>query len=97
MPWLDDHERPELHDAFWSLQHAESALTVLRAIADIRRFTEIVVEAAVKEARESGATWEEIAGALRLTRQAVHRRFAGQEGRDVVHVGVYAYPGCLRR
>jgi hypothetical protein len=76
VPWLDDHEWPELHDSFWSLQHAESAVTVLRAIADIRGFTEIVVEAAVKDARENGATWEEIAGALRLTRQAVHRRFA---------------------
>ncbi len=81
MAWLDDHEWPELHDAFWSLQHAESALTVLRAIADIRGFTEIVVEAAVKDARENGATWEEIAGALRLTRQAVHRRFA--QSKDV--------------
>ena len=63
----------------WSLQHAESALTVLRAIADIRGFSEIVVEAAVKDPRENGATWEDIAGAMRLTRQAVHRRFAGSE------------------
>ena len=77
MAWLDDHEWPELHDAFWSLHHAESALTVLRAIADLRGFTEIVIEAAVKDARKNGATWEEIAEALRLTRQAVHRRFAG--------------------
>jgi hypothetical protein len=77
--WLEDHEWPEFHDAFWSLQHAESALTVLRAIADIRGFTEIVIEAAVKDARANGATWEEIAGAMRLTRQAVHRRFSLQE------------------
>jgi hypothetical protein len=34
----------------------------------MRGFTEIVVEAAVKDARENGATWEEIAGALRLAR-----------------------------
>ena len=68
-----------LQDAFWSLQHAESALTILRAIADIRGFSEIVIEAAVKDARANGATWEDIAGAMRLTRQAVHRRFAGSE------------------
>ena len=79
MAWLDDHEWPELHDAFWSLQHAESAVTVLRAIADIRGFTEIVIEAAVKDARDNGATWEDIAQAMRLTRQAVHRRFAAHE------------------
>ena len=76
---MADHEWPELHDAFWGLQHAESALTVLRAIADIRGFTEIVIEAAVKDARGERATWEDIAGAMRLTRQAVHRRFAGLE------------------
>ena len=78
MPWLDDHEWPVLHDAFWSLR-TRSCSYVFRAIADIRGFTEIVVEAAVKDAREHGATWEDIAGAMRLTRQAVHRRFAPQD------------------
>jgi hypothetical protein len=77
--WLDEHEFPELHDAFWNLQHAESPLTVLRAISDLQGFGQVITEAAVKDARTRGITWEEIADALRISRQAVHRRYAASD------------------
>jgi hypothetical protein len=82
MAWLDEHEFPELHDSIWNLQHAESPLTVLRAISDLQGFGQVITTAAVRDARERGITWQEIADALRLSRQAVHRRYAEEEPKE---------------
>jgi hypothetical protein len=79
MAWLEEHEFPELHDSIWNLQHAESPLTVLRAISDLQGFGQVITTAAVRDARDMGITWQEIADALRLSRQAVHRRYAQDE------------------
>jgi hypothetical protein len=79
MSWLAEHEFPELHDSIWNLQHAESPLTVLRAISDLQGFGQVITTAAVQDARDQGISWQEIADALRLSRQAVHRRYAAGE------------------
>ena len=83
MPWLEEHGFPELHDSIWNLQHAESPLTVLRAISGLQGFGQVITTAAAQDAREHGVTWQEIADALRLSRQAVHRRYAqGEPGEE---------------
>ena len=79
MSWLAENEFPELHDSIWNLQHAESPLTVLRAISDLQGFGQVITSAAVQDARKQGISWQEIADALRLSRQAVHRRYAAEE------------------
>lgn len=75
-PWIEQQDIPEFQDALWSLQHAESPLTVIRAAADIREHAIAFVDRAVLSARADGATWEQIAEAMRVSRQAVHRRYA---------------------
>jgi hypothetical protein len=82
MSWLAAHEFPELHDSIWNLQHAESPLTVLRAISDLQGFGQVITTAAVHDARTQGISWQEIADALRLSRQAVHRRYAAHDPDD---------------
>jgi hypothetical protein len=75
--WIEQQEETtEFADALWALQHAESPLTVLRAIADVREYAISFQDTAVRAAREGGATWEQIAEAMRVSRQAVHRRYA---------------------
>lgn len=76
MTWLLRQNVPEVADAIWQVQHAESALTVLRAIADLRESGTMLADRAVRECRAEGITWDAIADAMRVSRQAVHRRYA---------------------
>ena len=75
MTWLARQDTPEVADAIWSLQNADSPLTVLRALADLRDAGAMLVDRAVAEARAEQATWDAIAQAMRVSRQAVHRRY----------------------
>jgi hypothetical protein len=48
----------------------------LRAVASLRRLLEQLESLHVGNARAQGWSWEEIAGALGVTRQAVHKKHA---------------------
>ena len=52
----------------------ENPLASLRAITELRRELERAESAAVRRARNAGFSWQHIAGALDVTRQAVHRK-----------------------
>jgi len=49
----------------------------LRAVASLRRLLEGLELLQVENAREQGWSWEAIADALGVTRQAVHKKHAG--------------------
>jgi len=49
----------------------------LRAVAAMRRLTEQLEDLQVARARELGWSWAEIAAALGLSKQAVHKKHAG--------------------
>ena len=49
----------------------------LRAVAALRTLLENLEALQVENARERGWSWEQIAGALGVSRQAVHKKHAG--------------------
>ncbi len=51
-------------------------LTGLRAVASLRRLTDMLELQQVEEALRAGHGWPEIATALGVTRQAVHKKYA---------------------
>ncbi len=50
----------------------------LRAVASLRQLVEELQELQVDNARAAGWSWQEIASALGVTKQAVHKRYAGR-------------------
>jgi predicted transcriptional regulator len=56
-------------------RYQELPLAALQAIAELRPQLTDLEQAAVQAAREKGATWEEIATAMGITRQAAQMRF----------------------
>jgi hypothetical protein len=56
-------------------RYQELPLAALQAIAELRPQLTEWEQAAVQAAREKGATWEEIATAMGVTRQAAQMRF----------------------
>lgn len=53
------------------------ALRALRATAQVSSEVERTQAALVRRARNDGMTWEEIATALGVSKQAVHRKYRG--------------------
>jgi predicted transcriptional regulator len=53
----------------------EFPLSTLAAVAEARRVLDTIESRAVRAARERGATWEDIAEEMGLTRQAVFQRY----------------------
>ena len=49
----------------------------LAAVAALRRLLESLEALQVDNARDQGWSWQEIAGALGVSRQAVHKKHAG--------------------
>jgi DNA-directed RNA polymerase specialized sigma24 family protein len=56
-------------------RYQELPLAALQAIAELRPQLVEAEQAAVQAAREKGVTWEEIATAMGITRQAAQMRF----------------------
>ena len=52
----------------------------LPAVAALRSLLDDIETMQVQHARRQGWSWEEIARALRVTRQAVHRKHARRKG-----------------
>lgn len=49
----------------------------LRAVAALRRLAEQLEDLQVEQARAQGWSWAEVAGALGVSKQAVHKKHAG--------------------
>lgn len=82
MAWLDDVDQTtldQMESAVYTLRHADDPLLVLRALAELRDVREQLELAAVRDARERGHSWAELAEALRRPRQAVHRKHRNSE------------------
>jgi predicted DNA-binding protein YlxM (UPF0122 family) len=54
----------------------------LRAVAALRRLLEQLEALQVDNARQNGWSWQEIAEALGVSRQAVHKKHAGRTRRS---------------
>jgi len=54
------------------------ARTGLRAALALRRLAETLEELQVANARRQGWSWQEIAAALEISKQAVHKKYAGR-------------------
>lgn len=52
----------------------------LRAVRALRELADRLEELQVRNAREQGWTWQEIANLLGVTRQAVHKKYATKRG-----------------
>ena len=52
----------------------------LRAVRALRELADRLEELQVRNAREQGWTWQEIANLLGVTRQAVHKKYAVKRG-----------------
>ena len=50
----------------------------LRAVVALRRLLESLEQLQVANARRNGWSWQEIADALEVTRQGVHKKHAGR-------------------
>ncbi|GAA2759707.1 hypothetical protein [Actinopolymorpha rutila] len=59
---------------------AKDPLEALGQIAELERQLDAETEIQVRRARVQGCSWEVIAAALGVSRQAVHKRFAGRTG-----------------
>jgi predicted transcriptional regulator len=53
----------------------------LRAVAALRRLLERIERIHVANARERGASWQDIADELGVSKQAVHKKYAGKSRR----------------
>lgn len=53
----------------------------LAAVVALRRLADQLEQAAVERAIDQGWTWTQVAQALGVTRQAVHKKFAHRIGR----------------
>ena len=52
----------------------------LRAVRALRELADRLEELQVRNAREQGWTWQEIANLLGVTRQAVYKKYAAKRG-----------------
>ena len=57
---------------------ADSPLTGLEATVRVRAELERLEAVLVRRARNRGATWTQIAAALGVSKQAVHKKYAGR-------------------
>jgi DNA-directed RNA polymerase specialized sigma24 family protein len=58
--------------------------TGLRAVRALRRLLERLERLQVDNARRQGWSWQEIAEALEVSRQAVHKKYSGGRGLPLI-------------
>lgn len=56
----------------------EESLQILKRVAATRRQLDELERQAVEQARSSGATWQQVANALGISRQAAHEKHASR-------------------
>lgn len=64
---------------------SDDPLEALRALAELRRQSDRLEAVAVRRARVHGVLWSEVAAALGVSKQAVHKKYGGRRllpGRD---------------
>jgi DNA-directed RNA polymerase specialized sigma24 family protein len=80
VPWLVKYlatkKRGTLEGAAWILRNAEEPLEVLAAIASVNQIRLQIENMAVRQAREAGHSWQDIADALSVPKQTIHQRYA---------------------
>jgi DNA-binding GntR family transcriptional regulator len=74
-PWYLRHFSKEAAEATYTLRVTHDPILALRALAVIEDEVQKATEACVRDCRELGHSWNEIAEGLRVTKQAAHRRF----------------------
>jgi hypothetical protein len=72
--------RSELHATLLGLSADLDALELVGDVPLLEDFVDDFAQARIADARASGASWAEISDRLGVTRQAAHKRFAGQLG-----------------
>jgi AraC-like DNA-binding protein len=60
----------------------DDPVAALAAVVALRRLADQLEQAAVERAVEQGWTWSQVAQALGVTKQAVHKKFAHRIGRQ---------------
>ena len=63
--------------ALVSAAEGEDPIRALRAAAELRRQVDRLAATQVRRARVQGMSWVQIAEALGVSKQAVHKRFGG--------------------
>lgn len=63
------------------VENLDLPLAALSALVQLRRDLDATETSVIAEARARGATWDEIAQALGITRQALHQRIRAREAR----------------
>jgi hypothetical protein len=61
---------------------SQDAAVGLRAVHSLRRLLETIERLQVDNARRQGWSWQDIADALGVTKQAVHKKHAGHDPRE---------------
>jgi DNA invertase Pin-like site-specific DNA recombinase len=56
----------------------EDPIQALRAVAELRRQVDRLAAVQVRRARVQGVSWVQIAQALGVSKQAVHKKFGGR-------------------
>ena len=75
-PWYLGHFSDEAAGAVYVIRVTTDPLLALRAFAVLEREVARVMQFAARDARAQGATWNDVAEALQVSRQSAHARFA---------------------
>ena len=75
-PWYLGHFSEAAAGAVYVIRVTTDPLLALRALGVLEREIARVMQFAAKDARAQGATWNDVAEALQVSRQSAHARFA---------------------
>lgn len=80
LPWFDklpEELRRSMTSYVWVTQNTSDPLSAVKSVMDWRSHGCIeLMRLAIRDAREDGATWEDIGLALGMSRQQAHRTWA---------------------
>src|SRR5689334_5673810 len=74
-PWYLRHFSKEAAEATYTLRVTHDPILALRALAVIEEEVQKATGSCVHDCRQLGHSWNEIAEALKVSKQAAHRRF----------------------